>query len=118
AIELRDTYVIIYAALGVTPHDASAAGEESFKKLTERAGHKKVSAIGETGLDYHYEHSPRDVQKAVFARHIQLARELNLPLIIHSREAQDDTLDILRDEGVADIGGVMHCFSGSYDMGG
>ncbi len=118
AIELADRYDIIYAALGVHPHDASVAGEESFKKLTELAGHKKVIAIGETGLDYHYEHSPRDVQKAVFARHIQLARELNLPLIIHSREAQDDTLDILRDEGVADIGGVMHCFSGSYDMAG
>ncbi|MBI5327634.1 MAG: YchF/TatD family DNA exonuclease [Deltaproteobacteria bacterium] len=114
--ELADEYDFIYTALGVHPHDAKDANDDAFNEIKELALHPKVIAIGETGLDYHYEHSPRDVQKAVFARQIQIARELNLPLTIHSREAQNDTLDMLAQEGVRDIGGVLHCFSGSYEM--
>ena len=115
-IELAERYDFVYAVLGVHPHDAGDAGEDAFNEIKELSAHSKVIAIGETGLDYHYEHSPKNIQKTVFIKHIQLAREINLPLTIHSREAQDDTLDILKEEGVRDIGGVLHCFSGSYEM--
>mgnify|MGYP001577885395 FL=1 len=113
---LADKHPMVYAALGAHPHESKDAGEETFNEIKELASHPKVVAIGETGLDYHYEHSPKDIQKRVFIRHIELARELNLPLIIHTREAERDTLDILEQEGVKDIGGVLHCFSGSYEM--
>jgi TatD DNase family protein len=79
-------------------------------------GPSKVKAIGETGLDYHYDNSPREAQKEVFIRQVRLARELNLPLVIHTREADDDTIRILKDEGAAQIGGVLHCFSGNIKM--
>lgn len=115
-VGLADKYDFIYAALGIHPHDAKDACDDAFKEIKELSSHPKVIAIGETGLDYHYEHSPKDIQKKVFARHIEIARELNLPLAIHSREAQNDTLDIIDRQGVRDIGGVLHCFSGSYDM--
>ncbi|MBI3399734.1 MAG: YchF/TatD family DNA exonuclease [Deltaproteobacteria bacterium] len=114
--KLADSYDFVCAAIGVHPHDAQAAGEEAFSEIKELSSHPRVVAIGETGLDYHYEHSPKDIQKEVFIKHIQLAREFNLPLAIHSREAQNDTIDILKGEGVQDIGGVLHCFSGSYEM--
>lgn len=113
---LVDKHPMVYAALGVHPHESKDAGEETFDEIKRLAYHPKVVAIGETGLDYHYEHSPKDIQKEVFIRHIELARELNLPLIIHTREAEKDTLDILEKEGVKDISGVLHCFSGSYEM--
>ncbi len=106
-----------YLSLGVHPHEAGQAGDDVFALIRRLALDKanRVVAFGETGLDYHYEHSPRasrDRQKAVFIRHIQLARELNLPLIIHSREADKDTMEILESEGASSIGGVFHCFSG------
>ncbi len=115
-LPLLDRYDILYAALGVHPHDAGDAGEEAFNEIKELSAHAKVIAIGETGLDYHYEHSPKNIQKTVFIKHIRLARELNLPLTIHSREAESDTLEILAQEGIRAIGGVLHCFSGSYEM--
>lgn len=115
-LPLLDKYDFLYASLGVHPHDAQGANDAAFSEIRELAAHPKVIAIGETGLDYHYEHSPKDIQKKVFIKHIQLARELNLPLTIHSREAENDTLEILMQEGVMDIGGVLHCFSGPYEM--
>ncbi len=115
-VELAERYDFVYAALGVHPHEAQDANDDAFKEIQELSSHPKVIAIGETGLDYYYERSPKDIQKKIFIRHIGLARELNLPLTIHSREAQNDTLDILAGEGVRDIGGVLHCFSGSYEM--
>ncbi|MEK6790337.1 MAG: YchF/TatD family DNA exonuclease [Deltaproteobacteria bacterium] len=104
-----------YLSLGVHPHEAGQAGDDVFALIRRLALDEafRVVAIGETGLDYHYEHSPRathDRQKAVFIKHIQLARELNLPLIIHSREADKDTMEILESEGAKQ--GVFHCFSG------
>ena len=107
----------IYAAIGIHPHDASdAAGEEPFDLLKSLAKDPKVVAIGETGLDFHYDNSPRELQREVFARQIKLARELKLPLTVHSREADRDTMRILADEGADEVGGVMHCFSSNIRM--
>lgn len=108
----------IYTALGVHPHDAKDATEAAYELIKTLATDRKnkVVAVGETGLDYYYDNSPRDIQKEVLARQIRLARELNLPVVIHSREADSDTLDILRAEGAHETGGVFHCFSGNMDF--
>lgn len=103
----------IWAAVGVHPHDSADAPEDYIERLTEIAARPKVVAIGEIGLDYHYDFSPRDVQRRVFGRQLELARRLNLPVVIHMREATQDTLAMLREhEGIK---GVMHCFSGSAE---
>jgi len=101
----------IWAAIGVHPHDAGDALSDYLDGLTEIAKRPKVVAIGEIGLDYFYDFSPRDVQKKAFERQLELARRLKLPVIIHMREATQDTLDILREH--KGLRGVMHCFSGS-----
>ncbi|MBE3552173.1 MAG: TatD family hydrolase [Kyrpidia tusciae] len=116
ALELAHRFDILYAAVGIHPHDASSADEAAMEKLRLLAKEDRVVAIGEIGLDYHYDHSPRDVQREVFERHIALARELNLPVIVHDREAHADTLEILKRAGASEVGGVMHCFSGSLAM--
>lgn len=107
-------YENVYSAFGVHPHDAKDADEGCFDLIRTLALDPKnrAVAIGETGLDYHYDNSPRDVQKKAFIRQIGIARELNLPIIVHSREADEDTLNILKAEGASDVGGVFHCFSG------
>ncbi len=110
AVRLADRYPFIYATIGVHPHDASKATSETFVKLRELAAHPKVLAVGEIGLDYHYDFSPREVQREVFARQLELASEAELPVVIHTREAWDDTVALLR-EGVRN-GGIMHCFTG------
>jgi TatD DNase family protein len=99
------------AAVGVHPHDASTLDDAAYAELAELAAAPEVVAIGEIGLDYHYDHSPRDVQRAAFARLVGLARELKKPIVIHTRNAPADTLDILASEGARDVGGVIHCFS-------
>jgi TatD DNase family protein len=114
AVEVAEKYEGVYAAVGVHPHDARLFDDEAagrIQRLVEQSS--RVIAWGEIGLDYHYDHSPRDVQREVFTRQLRLAREAELPVIIHSREADDETVNILRDEwqGVAQ-GGVMHCFGG------
>jgi TatD DNase family protein len=114
ALALSEQYDFIYASIGVHPHDAKDFSEGAYSELLEWSKNRKVVAIGETGLDYHYDHSPRDSQKEVFKMHLQLARETGLPVIIHSREAEEDTLAILRDSGVNT--GVLHCFSGDARM--
>lgn len=114
AIELAEKHDFIYASVGLHPHDAKGLTEPFFQKLAEWASHKKVVALGETGLDYHYMHSPKAVQEEVFKRHIALALEKDLPVIVHSREARDDTLRIVRESGAKR--GVMHCFSGDPGM--
>ncbi len=109
----------IYTALGVHPHDAKDVTDDApfalIRDLALEPG-SRVVAIGETGLDYHYDNSPRDVQRKVFLRHIELARELGLPLIVHSREAEEDTMDMLESGGAGNRGGVLHCFSGTTGM--
>ena len=99
------------AAVGVHPHDASTLDDAAYAELTALVSHPEIVAIGEIGLDYHYDHSPREVQRATFARLIGLARVAKKPIVIHTRNAPADTLDILEQEGARDVGGVIHCFS-------
>jgi TatD DNase family protein len=118
AVELAEKHSEIYAAVGVHPHDAKLfddAAEQRLLNLVRQS--KRVIAWGEIGLDYHYDHSPRDVQREVFKRQLRLARAQNLPVVIHSREADDDTIAILREElANYQCGGVLHCFGGSLAM--
>ncbi len=113
-LKLCVQYDLIYLSMGIHPHDATDFSEDIYLKLREWASQDKVVAIGETGLDYHYENSPREIQKDVFRRHLTLAKETGLPIIIHSREAKKDTLEIIREAGV--YRGVLHCFSGDLEM--
>jgi TatD DNase family protein len=99
------------AAVGIHPHDATTWNEEMHEELAALARDPVTRAVGEIGLDYHYDHSPRAVQKQIFARLIGLAREVKKPIVIHTREAAADTLEILEEEGARDVGGIIHCFS-------
>ncbi|MBI5102466.1 MAG: YchF/TatD family DNA exonuclease [Nitrospirae bacterium] len=114
ALLLAEKYDRVYASVGVHPHDAARMTPEMFDKLTEWSALPKVVAIGESGLDYHYDRSPREVQASVFRQHLELARQSGLPAIIHSREAASDTMDIIRKSGISK--GVLHCFSGDREM--
>ncbi len=114
SMELSELYDFVFAAIGIHPHDAKDFTEEIFSRLQEWSTGKKVVAIGETGLDYHYDHSPRELQRTVFRRQLELARQKGLPVIIHSREAEKDTMEILKESGVTS--GVLHCFSGDRFM--
>ncbi|HDX9590258.1 TPA: TatD family hydrolase [Bacillus pseudomycoides] len=116
AIELAETYDFIYAAVGWHPVDAIDMTEEHLKWLEELAAHPKVVALGEMGLDYHWDKSPKEVQKEVFRKQIKLARKVNLPIIIHNRDATQDIVDILKEENASEVGGIMHCFSGSVEV--
>ena len=112
-LELADKYDFIYAAVGVHPHSAEEDGNGDYlEQIREFAKHKKVVAIGEIGLDYHYDFSPREKQKEVFAEQLQLANELDLPVIIHDREAHADTLELVKKYRPK---GIIHCFSGSAE---
>lgn len=99
------------SAVGVHPHDAAGMDDAMYAELAALARAPEVLAIGEIGLDYHYDHSPRETQKEVFARLIALARSLSKPIVIHTRSAPADTLALLESEGARDVGGVIHCFS-------
>ncbi|NLL67822.1 MAG: TatD family hydrolase [Clostridiaceae bacterium] len=116
SIELAAKYPFVYAAVGVHPHDASECDENTIDTLTTLSKADKVVAIGEIGLDYHYDFSPREVQREWFAKQIALACKLNLPIIIHDRESHKDVLDIIKSEKASEAGGVFHCFSGSKEM--
>jgi TatD DNase family protein len=118
AVETAEKYENVFASVGVHPHDAKLyddKAEETLINLVKSS--KKVIAWGEIGLDFYYDHSPRDVQREVFKRQIRTARELNLPIIIHSRDADDETVEILREEcDHTDFKGIMHCFGGTAEM--
>ena len=116
AVMLADKYDFIYAAVGIHPHEVKDILHPAYEILRHFAQHKKVVAYGEVGLDYHYEHSPRTDQKRKFRDMLREARELGLPVIIHDRDAHEDTLQILSEEWSPDLGGVMHCFSGDLEM--
>ncbi len=103
----------VYAAVAVHPHDASHLDDALLGDLARLGRDERVVAIGETGLDYHYDRSPQAVQREAFARFLALSRELDLPVVIHTREAEADTLDVLRAEPPGSRGGVIHCFTGS-----
>jgi TatD DNase family protein len=111
AVSLAERRPRTFAAVGVHPHDAVTWTGEVHEELRALGSRPSVVAIGEIGLDYHYDHSPRPLQREVFARLVGLARELGKPIVIHTREAADDTLAILETEGARDVGGVIHCFS-------
>ena len=112
AVALAAAHPQIFATVGVHPHDASTATAEVLDEIERLAGQPKVVAIGETGLDYYYDNSPRPVQQQAFRRSVALARRLGLPVSVHLRDAYDEAARILREERVAEVGGVIHCFSG------
>jgi len=112
-VRLADRYPSFYATVGVHPHDAAKASAETFSQLAVLLKHAKVIAIGEIGLDYHYDFSPREVQRDVFLEQLHIAREARKPVVIHTREAWDDTVALLRQHWTpTGLGGIMHCFSG------
>lgn len=114
-LKLAEQYPHVYSAIGIHPHDAKRLDLPLYYELRQWIKHPKVVAVGEIGLDYHYLHSPKGVQVEAFRRQIELAKEADLPIIVHSREAGNDTLRILREEA-ADVAGVLHCFSGDVEM--
>lgn len=116
SVALANAYDFIYAAIGIHPHDAARAPADYLDELKKLARDRVVVAIGETGLDYYRNLSPRAEQRRVFREHLALARELELPVIIHDREAHEELLEILKKDGLGRAGGVIHCFSGSLEM--
>ncbi|WP_029231465.1 TatD family hydrolase [Butyrivibrio sp. VCB2006] len=116
SMDLAHKYDFFYAAVGVHPSDTEELNEENIKALYEWSRDEKCVAIGEIGLDYHWPDPTPEVQKKWFVRQLQIARKVKLPVIIHSREAAADTLQIMHDEHAEDIGGVVHCFSYSKEV--
>ncbi|MFS0891476.1 TatD family hydrolase [Peribacillus frigoritolerans] len=115
AMVLIETYDFMYAAVGWHPVDAIDMTEDDLQWIEELSNHPKVVAIGEMGLDYHWDKSPKDVQMEVFRKQIRLAKKVGLPIIIHNREATADIVNILKEEEASRVGGIMHCFSGSAE---
>jgi TatD DNase family protein len=116
AFALADENTALIAAVGVSPHDAKGVTEEDWAILSSLASHPRVVAWGEIGLDYHYEMSGREQQKSALRRQLGLAKEADLPVILHFREAMPDFFDMLEEEGIPAAGGVMHCFTGTRDQ--
>jgi len=112
AVSLAQRHASIFATVGIHPHEASTVTPAVIDDLTRLANAPRVVAIGETGLDYYYDNSPRPAQQDAFRRFIALARQLRRPIVVHLRDAYDDAIAIMRDERAADVGGVIHCFSG------
>jgi len=117
AVEVAELYENVFASVGVHPHDAKLYDDKAEETLVNLTKSEKVIAWGEIGLDYYYDHSPRDVQREVFIRQIRKAKELDLPIIIHSRDADDETVEILTNEcSYKGFRGIMHCFGGTAEM--
>jgi TatD DNase family protein len=123
AIKLAEQYEGVYATVGIHPHEAALAKPQDFDELVQLARHPKILAWGEIGLDYYYDHSPRDVQQRVFVQQMDFAAAAKLPIVIHCRPADnstnawDDTLRLIRDHwSPTGLGGVMHCFTGTVDQ--
>lgn len=112
---LADRYDFIYAAVGWHPVESIQMREGDLEWIEELCKHEKVVAIGEIGLDYHWDTSPKEVQHRVFREQIRLARKIGKPIVIHNRDAHEDIVRILREEKASEVGGVMHCFSGSWE---
>jgi TatD DNase family protein len=111
-IRLADRYPSFYCTVGIHPHDAAKATSETYRNLEQLLRHPKVVAIGEIGLDYHYDFAPREIQRDVFIQQMRIARDAAKPIVIHTREAWEDTLALLAEHWPATLGGIMHCFSG------
>lgn len=116
AVELANTYDSIYAAVGCHPHDSKYMTDEALEVFRSLAQNNKVLAIGEIGLDYYYDNSDRETQKLWFRKQIILARELDMPYIVHDRDAHKDIYEIMKEEYYANSRGILHCFSGSVEM--
>ena len=116
SVSLSRKYSYIYAAVGIHPHYSKEMNDEVFEKIANLADDKKVVGIGEIGLDYYRDLSPREVQKDCFVRQINLAKEVRLPIIVHIRDANDDALKVLKNENAREVGGIIHSFSGDIDM--
>lgn len=117
AVEMSEKYPMVYATVGIHPHDAKSYDENKHDQLLREWSKKdKVVAIGEIGLDYHYDFSPREVQQSVFIKQLVIAKEVALPIVIHNRESMEDMHRILKEYFAPEYGGVMHSFSGSVEM--
>ncbi|HUE81991.1 MAG TPA: TatD family hydrolase [Pyrinomonadaceae bacterium] len=117
SVDLAERYDSIHTAVGVHPHDARFFDDTAEARILSLTNSSHVIAWGEIGLDFHYDNSPRDIQRKVFRRQLQLARQARLPVIVHTREAEVETLEILREQwSAADLPGIMHCFSGSLSL--
>ncbi len=116
ALEIAQSHPMIYAILGVHPHNAKEIDEQTYPTLKGLCQDEKVRAYGEIGLDFFRNHSPRPVQIRRFREQIALAGELHLPIVVHDRDAHQETLEILRSERAEELGGIIHCFSGDYSM--
>ena len=114
-IALAKEYPFVYAAVGIHPDEVGSLNEETFAQMKELFKEEKVVAVGEIGLDYYWDNEPREVQKKWFIRQLELARELDLPVLIHSREAAADTMEIMREHGQG-LRGIIHCYSYSLEM--
>ena len=114
-IKLAEEHDMIDAAVGWHPQDAKDMTADDLDWIEALCSHPKVRAIGEIGLDYYWDTSPKEVQKEVFRRQIRLARKLGKPIIIHNRDAHHDVVQILQEEKAGDVGGIMHCYSGSWE---
>jgi TatD DNase family protein len=116
ALDIAETHDWMYAAAGIHPHEASKAQDAHFELVRRLARQPKFLAVGEIGLDYYYDHSPRDVQRQVLIRQLDLAREVKLPIIIHCRDAWPDLREIIRTHWRdTELGGILHCFSGTFE---
>jgi TatD DNase family protein len=122
-IRLADQHLFMYATIGIHPHEARLADETAYQTMEQLAHHPKVIAWGEIGLDYHYDHSPRDAQNQVFARQMELAASAKLPIVIHCRpsdgseNAWEDCLDMIKDQWAPKgLGGILHCFTGNWEQ--
>jgi TatD DNase family protein len=116
ALEIANAYPSVYAILGVHPHNAKEIDGETYPALQELCRDERVKAYGEIGLDFYRNLSPRDIQLKRFREQIGFSRELGLPIVVHDREAHQETLEILRSEKASECGGIIHCFSGDYEM--
>lgn len=116
AVKLADEYSFIYAAVGCHPHDSKYMNDETMNIFRELSKNKKVIAIGEIGLDYYYDNSDREIQKRWFREQIKLANELDIPYIVHDRDAHEDIFKIMKEEANSSTRGILHCYSGSVEM--
>lgn len=111
AVGLAHRFTDVVAAVGIHPHDAKKATADHIEEITKLASDARVAAVGEIGLDFHYDHSPREEQREVFRRFVALAKSVKKPIVIHTRSAGEEVLAIMEEEGVRDVGGIIHCFS-------
>jgi len=114
-IDVADRHESVYIALGIHPHSASSYTTDVMSKIEELTSHERVVAIGETGLDYHYMNSPKEIQIESFVAHIALSKKLGLPFVVHVREAEEDMMNILSSNNLGENPGVIHCFSGNWE---